>query len=151
MPHARSLNVSQQIYNLFDTDGHYIYCTILTSLFLKHQKKSFVEIHLTRRYDLCLSAYVNILHEFVNEKKSGVFFSLISVSLSSQGILTILQYLIIIMNLLDLMNVQCTFLMSEDARAVITALSPRNECLRTGHGHSIFTFFNQTGNRNRLL
>lgn len=66
------------------------------------------------------------------------------------GIPTTFQYLITIMNLLDLMNVQCTCPMSEDGRAVITALSQRNESLRTGHRHSIFTFFNQTGNQNLL-
>ncbi|KAJ8783062.1 hypothetical protein J1605_009670 [Eschrichtius robustus] len=67
------------------------------------------------------------------------------------GIPITLEYLLTITNLLDRMSVQCTSPVSEDGRGVITALSQGNEPLRTGHRHSIFTFFNQTGNQNRLL
>ncbi|XP_025008542.2 alpha-N-acetylgalactosaminide alpha-2,6-sialyltransferase 5 isoform X2 [Gallus gallus] len=66
-------------------------------------------------------------------------------------ILIIFQYLIIIMNLWDPMNAQCTFHTSGDERAAIIGSSQRNECLRTGRGHSTFTSSNQTGNQNHLL
>ena len=110
-------------------------------ILLKHQKS-----HLL---NFIFNLKVNILPQSV---KGGVFFFFLGFNLlfhfPPTGIPTTFQYLITIMNLLDLMNVQCTCPMSEDGRVVITALSQRNESLRTGHGHSIFTFFNQTGNQN---